>query len=164
MGYCIFNGNEKLDQILNITGWQSLMGLAYVFGWEQKGTVLESWRDNKTGEMFPQVCFDGQKCKNGQWIQDDNWPGYYFFNDYQEITAEDGKSLAGALEGALEHMAEGSPSEEQAVGGSGEGDCDDGDSDVLDREHLISSWSGLDAQERIRGLQDRMKMWRCNVH
>ncbi len=63
MGYDIFSKNDNsLGQSLNISGWQSLMGLARIFGWQSQGTVMMSWKDNKTGEMFPLVCFDDKKC------------------------------------------------------------------------------------------------------
>ena len=105
MGYCIFSEDEGLDQVTNIMGWQSLIGLARVFGWEPQGTVLMSWKDNNTGEMFPPVCFDDKKCKDGQWVKDDDWPGSYCTNDWQEITTDDAKNFAEALERALEYLS-----------------------------------------------------------
>ena len=39
-----FSKDGSLENNLNIAGWQSLMGLACIFGWEPQGTVLTSWK------------------------------------------------------------------------------------------------------------------------
>ena len=156
MGYCIFSKTEGLDQVLNISGWQSLMGLARIFGWESQGTVLMSWKDNKTGEMFPPVCFDDKKCIDGQWVKDDTWPGYYCTNDYQEITVDDAMNFAEALEKALEYIAGDSTSETELIEQLDE-DC------WITAKGIVNAWSGLDAQEMIRGFVELFKTGACHI-
>ena len=161
MGYCIFGEDENLAQALNIVGWQSLIGLARTFGWESQGTVMMSWKDNKTGEMFPPVCFDSKKCKDGQWVKDDTWPGYYCTNSYQEITADDAKNFAEALEKALEYMAGDSASE---TGFIEQLDKEDRAEDRwITAKDIVNAWSEPDAQEMIRGFVEMFKSGACHI-
>ena len=161
MGYCIFNGNENLDQHLNIASWQSLMNLACVFGWEPKGTVLESWKDNKTGEIFPPICIHPDKRKDGKWVKDDSWPGHYCSNDFQEITADDAKNFAEALEKALAHMAGDSSSETEFIE---QLDKEDRAEDCwITAKGIVNAWSGLDAQEKIKGFIELFKSGACHI-
>ena len=150
MGYCIFGENGKPGQVLNIAGWQSLMSLARIFDWESQGTVMMDWKDNKTGEMFPPICFDDKKCIDGQWVKDDAWPGYYCTNDYQEITADDAKNFAKALEKALAYMAGDSGSETEFIEQLGKEDRDR----WITAKGIVNAWSRLDAQEKIKGFID----------
>jgi len=161
MSYCIIGENGSLEQSLNIAGWQSLMGLAYVFGWEPQGTVLLFWKDNKTGEMFPPGCLDDKKCKDGQWVKNDSWSGSYCSNDCQEITTDDARNFAEALEKALGYIS-GNRTREMGV----LEELDDGGWDgnfLVDRKNTIDAWSGLDAQERIRSFIDLFKSGACNI-
>ena len=161
MGYDIFGKNGNLGQSLNISGWQSLMGLASVFGWESQGTVMMSWKDNKTGEMFPPICFDDKKCIDGQWVKDDTWPGSYCSNSYQEITADDAKNFAEALEKALAYMAGDSASE---TGFIEQLDKEDRAEDRwITAKDTVNAWSGLDAQEMIRGFVEMFKSGACCI-
>ncbi len=161
MGYCIFSETEGLDQVLNNMGWQSLIGLARIFDWESQGTVMMSWKDNKTGEMFPPVCFDSKKCIDGQWVNDDTWPGSYCSNDYQEITADDANNFAEALEKALAYMAGDISIETEVLEGLDEGGCDE--EYLVARKNLINAWSGLDAQEKIKGFIELFKSGACHI-
>jgi len=161
MGYDIFSKDENFGQSLNIAGWQSLMGLACVFGWEPQGTVLTSWKDNKTGEMFPLVCCDAKKCIDGQWVKDDSWPGSYSSNSYQEITANDAKNFAAALEKALEHMSGNRNSEMEVTEELDELSWDD--DPWITREDLINAWSEFDAQETIKGFIELFKSGTCYI-
>ena len=161
MGYCIFSKDKNLDQCLSNTGWPSLMELARVFGWESKGTVLLSWKDNTTGEICPPLCCANKKFKDGEWVKDESWPGYYCSNDYQEITIDDAKNFAEALEKALEYMSAKSLSETNAVA-----ECDDygWDEDCLDDIHsLVNAWSSLDGQKKIKGFIKLFQSGPCNI-
>ena len=159
--YCIFGEDKNLSKVLNITTWQSVMCLARIFGWESQGTIMMCWKDNKTGEMFPPLCFSEKKCKDGQWVKDDTWPGYYSTNSYQDITADDAKNFAGALEKALEYIAGDSTSETEALEGLDEGGCDE--DYLVARKYRINVWSGLDAQEMIRGFIELFKSGACHI-
>jgi hypothetical protein len=161
MGYDIYSENGKLGQSLNIVGWMSLRGLARIFGWDPQGTVLMSWKDNKTGEIFPPVCIHPDNRIDGQWVKDDTWSGSYSSNDFQEITADDAKNFANALEKALEYMAGDRASE---IGTVEELDEDGWDEDSLvARKNLIGVWSGLDVQERIKGFIKLFKAGACHI-
>jgi hypothetical protein len=97
---------------------------------------------NKTGELVGYQDFDTEKCKDGEWINDDSWNGSYFFNDWQEITADDAKNLAEALEKALEYIA-------------------DKTEDQIDDD--VKSWSGLEAQEVVKDCIDLFKTGSCII-
>ena len=109
--------------------------------------------------MFPPVCFDNKKCKDGRWEKDDSWPGYYCTNDHQEITADDAKNFAEALEKALEYISGNGISEMGAIKELDEGGWDE-DSLVV-RKNLIDAWSELDAQEMIKGFIELFKSGAC---
>jgi hypothetical protein len=161
MGYSIFGKDGNLGQSLNIAGWQSLNGLARVFGWEPQGTVLMSWKDNKTGEIFPPVCFDEMKCKDGKWENDDSWTGSYSSNDYQEITADDAKNFAKALEKALEYISGNRASEMGTVEELDEDGWDE--ESLVVRKMVIDGWSDLDAQEVIKGFIELFNSGPCYI-
>ncbi|MHC5140380.1 MAG: hypothetical protein ACYSOF_10970 [Planctomycetota bacterium] len=161
MAYCIFSKDRNLAQNLNIAGWQSLRGLAYMFGWKPQGTVLMSWKDNQTGEMFPPVCFDNKKCIDGQWEQDDSWTGSYSSNDCQEITADDARNFANALEKALAYIAGDSASETGFIEQLDKEDRDEGR--WITAKGIVNAWSGLDAQERIKDFVEMFKAGACHI-
>ena len=102
-----------------------------------------------------------KKFKGGEWVKDESWPGYYCTNDYQEITIDDTKNFAGALEKALEYMSAKSLSETNAVA-----ECDDygWDEDCLDDIHsLVNAWSSLDGQKKIKGFIKLFQSGACNI-
>ncbi len=161
MGYDIFSENRELGQSLNIAGWQSLMGLARIFGWEAQGTVMMSWKDNETGEMYPPVCFDSKKCIDGQWVNDDTWPGAYCSNSYQEITADDANNFAEALEKALAYMAGDSASETEFIE---QLDKEDRAEDRwITAKGIVNAWPEPDAQEIVKGFVEMFKSGACHV-
>lgn len=160
MGYEIFNHKADLYQNLNIAGWMSLMALAYEFGWEPQGTVLMSWKDNKTGEIFPPVCIDPDRRKDGQWVKDDSWSGSYSSNDLQDITADDAKNFAEALAKALEYMSKIDISMIEAKEPLGDGY----DTDSLDFDkYLIDTWSKPNTQQIIKGFIKLFKSGTCCI-
>jgi hypothetical protein len=69
-----------------VHGWSAVLTLARDFGgWEPQGTKSPEWEDPETGEHH--VASD--------------WDGNYWCNDYQQVTEEDARNLADALERAL---------------------------------------------------------------
>ena len=156
MGYCITGKDESKDQVFNVWSWKSLLTLALHFGWEPKGTVMTDWKDNKTGEITPLLCYDENKYRDGTWVIDDNWNGTYFGNDWQEIAADDAKNLADALGRALEYMSGGETGE---IGISEELDKDS----QADIENIINGWSRLDAQEKIQHCINLFKSGYCRI-
>ena len=161
MCYCIVSENGKLEQSLNIASWMSMRGLARIFGWEPQGTVLMSWKDNKTGEIFFPVCIDPGNRIDGQWVKDDTWSGSYSSNDLQEITADDANNFAEALEKALACMAGDISIETEVLEGSGEGSYDEGY--LVDIKNHIDAWSGPYAQEKIKGFIEVFKSGACII-
>ncbi len=142
MGYCISGRDESLDQRFNIWGWRSLFTLALYFGWEPQGTVSKIWKNNKTGELVGHQDYDPDKCKDGEWVNDDDWDGSYFYNDWQEITADDAQNLAEALEKALEYMS---------------------DNKTDKTEEALNNWSGLEAQEVVKDCINLFKSGSCVI-
>ena len=161
MGYNIFSKEGSLGHNLNIMGWQSLMSLACILGWKPQGTVLMSWKDNQTGEMFPPVCFDDKTCKDGQWEKDDRWTGSYSSNDHQEITAADAKNLAEALQKAFEHISGNRNSETEAIKELDEDGWDE--NSLVDRKNLIDACSESDAQGIIKDFIELFNTGACYI-
>lgn len=163
MSYFISSMNGNLGEGFNIATWHSLFGLATVFGWEPKGTIMECWKDNKTGEKFPPVCFDEKKCKDGEWIEDDDWNGSYFSNDWQDITADDAQNLAEALERVLEYISGNKFSTNGIVEELNKGDSDDVAPESYDITDLISPWTEEDGQKKIKDCIELFKSGTCCI-
>ena len=160
MSFSIISHKTELHKSINIVGWTALRVLAREFGWEPQGTVLMSWKDNKTGEIIPPVCIDPDKRIDGKLVKDDSWSGKYSSNDLQEITAEDAKNFAEALERALEYISEINISTIEAKEPLGDGY----DTDSLDfDEYLIDTWSGPNMQQIIKGFIELFKSGTCSI-
>lgn len=80
MSYFISSMNGDLGEGFNIATWHSIYGLATVFGWEPKGTVMPCWVDKETGERTPLPCCEPNNTREGEWVEDDDWNGSYFSN------------------------------------------------------------------------------------
>ena len=90
-------------------------------------------------------------------MKDDNWVGGYSSNDYQEMTADDAKNFAEALEKALEYLLGNKSFTEELDNGN----CDE--DYLVSRKDLINAWSGLEAQEMIKGFIKLFKSGACNI-
>ena len=123
--------------------------MASHFGWKPKGTVIRDWKDNKTGDRVPIFGYDPVKCKDGQWIKDDNWCRTYFSNNWQEITANDAKNLAKALKKALIYISDRTADKIQQLNG-----YDD---------NIINNWSGIDGQAKIKNCIRLFKSGVCQI-
>ena len=75
------------------TAWCTMLKLAYLYGWEPRGTEWDAYPYRKPGE--PETA----------WKQEiDGWDGNYTSNGCQLVTKEDAAGIADALEGALEDV------------------------------------------------------------
>jgi hypothetical protein len=162
MGYYISGMNGNLGENFNIITWHSIYGLATIFGWEPKGTVTQCWVDKETGERTPLPCCDPNNTREGEWIEDDEWSGFYFTNDYQEITADDAKNLAEALERMLEYISSNKLGAKGIVEESNKGDYDEIEA-AYDMADLISPWVEENGQKKIKDCIELFKSGTCYI-
>ena len=78
----------------NIQGWQSVLFLAELYGWEPKGTVMTE--DNLTWAGLIDTAYIQEHIKS--------WDGSYCSNDFQTVAEEDALNLAHALMNALKEL------------------------------------------------------------
>ncbi len=96
MGVDLF-GNGAFEYF-NWTNWTFLLRLAYRFGWEPQGTILDDFeRDLLTmGKTLSQEDIRYWEERKAE------WDGGYSSNDLQQVAAGDARNIADALERALE--------------------------------------------------------------
>jgi hypothetical protein len=70
----------------NWSYWRSCLTIAVAFGWDPAGTIAPTDWDHRTP-----------------------WDGSYFINSFQEVSDEDARSLAEALDRAAGALANGDP-------------------------------------------------------
>lgn len=163
MSYFISSMNGNLGEGFNIATWHSLFGLATIFGWEPRGTIMPCWVDKETGERTPLPCCDPNNSREGEWIEDDDWDGSYFSNDCQEINADDAKNLAEALERVLVYISGNKLSTNGIVKELNKGDSDDVAPESYDITDLISPWAEEDGQKKIKDCIELFKAGTCCI-
>jgi hypothetical protein len=83
---------------VNWWGWRELFEIALAHGWQPAGTRKEAdWMDSETGEPLTGAIADRVRFEGGE----PAWDGNYFGNDFQQVTAEDARNMALAVEQAL---------------------------------------------------------------
>ena len=111
------------------SGWAAVLGLAYDYGWQPRGTEAPTWYPDYDPDSDPS-----------------HWDGTYFANNYQHVTSEDAKAIAEALAKALPNIPE------QCVMGDRMVVCSDGTPGIKgDAQYTpLEYFSGGEGKEHVR--------------
>ena len=109
----------------NIQGWQSVLFLAELYGWEPKGTVMTE--DNLTWAGLIDTAYIQEHIKS--------WDGSYCSNDFQTVEEEDALNLAHALMNALKEL----PDEKSYLDNYS----------IYTREGVVNSFSSLEGKKYL---------------
>jgi len=124
MGYDLMSRNGGSFGF-NIQGWQSVLFLAELYGWEPKGTVMTE--DNLTWAGLLDIAYIQEYIKS--------WDGSYFGNDFQTVAEEDALNLAHALMNAVKEL----PDEKSYIDNYS----------INTREWVVNSFSSLEGKNYL---------------
>jgi len=103
--------NDKGGEIsLHGSRWRTAFRLARVYGWHPAGTEPAAGPPEGVKvvrfDMRNAVRIDAPASLQppDPELGDDSWPGYYFYNDRQQVSETDARALATALERAMPEL------------------------------------------------------------